>query len=94
MTSTPEDHVTRSEGSTRTSSANESPSGSTTVHYYDNVTVSIVPEKKGLFLKHSEYEVTSGGIPLNILYLHGSSSRSPIPDQMSQTKLLRISSVQ
>lgn len=27
------------------------------LYYYDNVAVSLVPEKKGIFLKHSEYEV-------------------------------------
>lgn len=55
MTSTPEHggNVTRSAGSTE----NPSSSSDSPMYYYDNVTVSIVPEKKGLFLKHSEYEV-------------------------------------
>lgn len=65
MTSTPSgEHVTESQGgaSNRTSSppgnAAETPGCSnTSIHYYDNVTVALVPEKKGLFLKHSEYEV-------------------------------------
>lgn len=51
---TPEDKKSHGFSSTSTSPS-EVPSSS--VFYYDNVTVSIVPEKKGLFLKHSEYEV-------------------------------------
>lgn len=58
MTSTPESgHMNEGFDTSRTGSS-DLPSGSSSpVYYYDNVTVSLVPEKKGLFLKHSEYEV-------------------------------------
>lgn len=59
MTSTPESgHMNEGFNDTSRTSSSDLPSGSSSpVYYYDNVTVSLVPEKKGLFLKHSEYEV-------------------------------------
>lgn len=41
----------------------------------DVITVLIVPEKKGLFLKHSEYEV-SEAITLYTLIIHGIKQRT------------------
>lgn len=95
MTSTtaPEEgHVNEGSSSSRRTSSSDNPS---ITYYYDNVTVSLVPEKKGLFLKHSEYEV-----PIIILLLSPDLSTRdhpklhPIPDQMPQAKLLCLSTIQ
>lgn len=93
MTSTtaPEEgHVNEGSSSSRRTSASDNPS---ITYYYDNVTVSLVPEKKGLFLKHSEYEVhillilRPNRVPIHPK-LH------PIPDQMPEAKLLCLPTIQ
>lgn len=93
MTSTnaPEEgHVNEGSSSSRRTSASDNPS---ITYYYDNVTVSLVPEKKGLFLKHSEYEVPIQLIlRTNRIPIH--PKLHPIPDQMPEAKLLCLSTIQ
>lgn len=102
MTSTPEDnqtspHVTGGSSAGRASDPHSSSSVPAVVYYYDNVTVAIVPEKKGLFLKHSEYEVCCRSLPIIDLFrcdLSASASIFLFVGPLFEAEPLRLSQVQ